>query len=238
MSVEESQLTNELGQPIGPPLPDWSPPPFPALETFDGNHCRLDPLDPEQHAEALFDSFAQDTEGRNWSYLPYGPFQLFASFKAWLDEIAAGKDPQFYTVLPNNTGRPAGLASYLRIDPPLGMIEVGHIHFAENIKRSPVSTEAMFLMMQRAFDLGYRRYEWKCDALNAPSRKAAERLGFTYEGTFRQAFIYKGRSRDTAWFAIIDSEWQQTKAAFERWLSPDNFEADGNQISRLQTKVG
>jgi RimJ/RimL family protein N-acetyltransferase len=237
MSAEIPHHENQLGQPIGSPLPNWEHPPFPRHELIEGDYCSLEPLSPDQHGKALHEAFAEDTDGGNWTYLPYGPFESFETFYEWLTKIAAGKDPQFYTIIPTNTGQPAGLASYLRIDPNMGCIEVGHIHFADSIKRSPVSTEALFLMMQKAFDLGYRRYEWKCDALNTPSRNAAERLGFSYEGTFRQAFIYKGRSRDTAWFAMIDSEWPTVKAAFENWLSADNFDGSGKQKSRLQTKA-
>jgi len=236
MEAGDSQRKNQLGQPIGPPIPDWTPPRFPECETIEGQHSMLEPLNPEQHAQALFDAFGQDTDGRNWTYLPYGPFDSFDQFNDWLVEIAAGDDPQFYTVIPTETGKPAGLASYLRINPPLGMIEVGHIHFAESIKRSPITTEAMFLMMRKAFELGYRRYEWKCDSLNSPSRVAAERLGFKYEGTFRQAFVYKGRSRDSAWFSLIDSEWPAAKAAFENWLSPNNFDTAGIQLTPLRVR--
>jgi RimJ/RimL family protein N-acetyltransferase len=131
------------------------------------------------------------------------------------------------------TGRPVGVASYLRINPAWGSIEVGGLHFSPRMQRSPIATEAMFLMMQRAFELGYRRYEWKCDALNAPSRAAAERLGLSYEGTFRQALVYRQRNRDTAWFAAIDAEWPALRAAFTRWLAPENFDASGRQRSRL-----
>ncbi|MGB0578826.1 MAG: GNAT family N-acetyltransferase [Limisphaerales bacterium] len=229
----EAHQANQLGQPIGPPLPAWTPPPFPTHRVIDGEYCRLEPVDPDSHAQLLFDALAADKEGRNWTYLPYGPFDGFDEFAAWLNSIAAVEDPQFYTIVPANTGKPAGLASYLRIDPTMGCIEVGHIHFAPGIQRSPVSTEAMFLMMRNAFELGYRRYEWKCDALNAPSRKAATRLGFVYEGTFRQAFIYKGRSRDTAWFAMIDSEWPILKSAFEAWLAESNFDPEGRQRRSL-----
>lgn len=220
-------------QPIGPPLPDWTPPPIPKRESAVGRFSRIVPLDPARHGRALFDAFAEDTEGRNWTYLPYGPFARFEDFDDWLRSIAAAEDPQFYTILREDTEEPAGLASYLRFDPVNGSIEVGHLHFSNNIQRSPVTTEAMFLMMKRAFDLGYRRYEWKCDALNAPSRAAAARLGFTFEGIFRQALIYKGRNRDTAWYAIIDSDWPALEMAYESWLTADNFDENGCQRQRL-----
>lgn len=229
-----SPETNDLGQPIGPSLPGWLPPPFPSEESMDGAHCRLVRLDATQHGRALFDSFAEDAEGRNWTYLPSGPFDDFEEFAAWLKTVAAADDPQFYTILRADTGEPAGLASFLRIVPASGSIEVGHIHFANCIQRSPAATEAMFLMMKRAFELGYRRYEWKCDALNAPSRAAAERLGFSFEGVFRQATVYKGRNRDTAWYAIIDSEWPALKHMFSEWLAEENFDESGRQRRSLR----
>jgi RimJ/RimL family protein N-acetyltransferase len=143
-------------------------------------------------------------------------------------------DPLFFAVVDAASGRAAGVASYLRIDPVNGVIEVGHLAFAPQLQRTRVATEAMYLMMKHAFSLGYRRYEWKCDALNAPSRRAAERLGFTFEGVFRQAIVYKGRSRDTAWFSVIDSEWPVLETAFLAWLDPDNFDADGRQRRSLR----
>jgi RimJ/RimL family protein N-acetyltransferase len=199
-----------------------------------GRYCRLEPLDPELHATALFEAFRLDTEGLGWTYLPYGPFADAAALRTWLDAIAAPDDPLFFTIL-DDRAVPVGLASYLRITPETGTIEVGHIHYSPLLQRSRAATETMYLMMRRAFDeLGYRRYEWKCDALNAPSRRAADRLGFTYEGTFRKHTIYKGRSRDTAWYSIIDDEWPALKRAFEAWLDPANFDASGAQRTGLR----
>lgn len=227
------QTVNPLGQPIGFPLSTWSPPPVPKSDPMAGTYCRLDPLNPRRHAEDLYAAHARDDSGQNWTYLPYGPFQRFEDYRSWLRDICAGDDPQFYAITPDETGKPAGIASYLRIAPESGSIEAGHIHFSNALKRSRASTEAMFLMMTRAFELGYRRYEWKCDALNAASRAAAERLGFTFEGVFRQAAVYKGRNRDTAWYSIIDSEWERLRPAFLRWLDPANFDRNGRQHLRL-----
>lgn len=169
-----------------------------------------------------------------WSYLPYGPFESAAGYRAWLEETCLDNDPLFHAVIDGETGKAVGLASYLRITPAVGVIEVGHIAYSPLLQRTKASTEAMFLMMQRVFDeLGYRRYEWKCDALNAASRNAALRLGFEFEGIFRQATIYKGRNRDTAWLSITDKEWPSLKSAFSEWLSPENFDDNGRQRSRL-----
>ena len=219
---------NHLNQPVGPVVPGWNPPPFPDREVMAGRHCRLEPLDPARHARALFEANAADADERSWAYLPYGPFESFESYRAWLDPFARGKDPLFFTIL-NNSGVPVGLAAYLRIDPAAGTIEVGHLKFSSAMQRTPIATEAMFLMMQRAFELGYRRYEWKCHSMNVPSRAAAQRLGFSFEGIFRQATVVKGRSRDTAWYSVIDGEWPRLRAAFQQWLSPDNFDAQGKQ---------
>jgi len=227
------KVLNHLGQPIGPALPGWKAPPVPSRETMQGRWCRLEPLDAERHADALYDACALDAEGRMWTYLFYGPFADRESYRDWARKASLGSDPLFHAIVDLATGKAAGVASYLRIDPGNGCIEVGHLSYSPLLQRTPAATEAMYLMMRRAFELGYRRYEWKCDALNAPSRAAARRLGFTFEGIFRQAVIYKGRSRDTAWFSVIDQEWLALKGAFERWLDPANFDERGNQIVRL-----
>lgn len=225
--------TNELGQPVGDPVPGWRAPPRPSNEPMTGRLCRVERLDPGRHAEALFDANRRDGGSRNWTYLPYGPFGTLDAYRRWLELDCLGDDPMFHAIVDGEAERAVGVASYLRIDPPHGVIEVGHINFSPLLQNRPAATEAMFLMMQRVFDLGYRRYEWKCDALNARSCAAARRLGFTYEGTFRQATLYKGRNRDTAWFSILDSEWPAMRRAFEHWLEPANFDADGRQKKRL-----
>ncbi len=203
---------------------------------MEGRTCRLEPLDADAHADALHEAYALDTDGRGWTYLPYGPFASAADYRGWSEEAAASDDPLFFAIL-DADGAPLGVASYLRIMPAIGTVEVGHIHLAPPLQRTRAATEAMYLMMRRAFDeLGYRRYEWKCDDLNAPSRHAAERLGFTYEGTHRQATIYKGRNRDTAWYSILDREWSRVRATLEAWLDPGNFDAEGRQRAPLRAR--
>lgn len=198
-----------------------------------GRFCRVEPLDPDRHAADLYNANALDTEGRNWTYLPYGPFDTFESYLGWLNECHRGSDPLFYAIVDAYTGKAVGVASYLRINPASGSIEVGHINYSPLLQRAPAATEAMYLMMKRAFELGYRRYEWKCDALNERSRVAAQRLGLSFEGVFRQATVYKGRNRDTAWYAAIDQEWPRLEKAFLRWLDPANVDGHGEQRVRL-----
>ena len=226
--------TNEFNQPIGEPVHSWTAPEIPPEVILTGATCRLEPLDVEKHAADLYHSFALDPGGQNWTYLFVGPFENFNGFKEWLITLAGWQDPLFYTLIDLATGKAVGMASYMRIDPGFGVIEVGNIHFSPLLQRTPLATEAIYLMMKNCFDLGYRRFEWKCDSLNLPSRKAAERFGFSYEGTFRQAIMYKGRNRDTAWFAVIDKDWPRIRAAFEQWLDQGNFDADGAQKSSLR----
>jgi RimJ/RimL family protein N-acetyltransferase len=199
-----------------------------------GVYCSVQPLEIELHAKDLYNADSLDDNGSTWTYLPYGPFDSFSSYQKWLAESCQSDDPMFYAIVDLSKGKPNGVASYLRILPESGSIEVGHVHFSPLLQRSRVATEAMYLMMKHAFDLGYRRYEWKCDSLNEPSRNAATRLGFSFEGIFRQATVYKGRNRDTAWYSIIDSEWPRLNEAFKKWLLPDNFDNDGRQLASLR----
>jgi RimJ/RimL family protein N-acetyltransferase len=229
---------NHLGQPIGFPLPDWSPPPLPPREPMEGRYCRIEQLDAERHAADLFGANSLDAEGRMWTYLPYGPFGALEEYRAWAAARSQSSDPLFHAIVDSASGQAVGVASYLRIDPAAGSNEVGHIAFSPRLQRTPAASEAMYLMMQRAFELGYRRYEWKCDALNARSRAAAQRLGLSFEGVFRQATVYKGRNRDTAWYAAIDREWPALASAFTRWLHPSNFDAQGRQRARLADLTG
>ncbi len=230
-----SPYTNHLGQPVGEPLPDWTPRPRPSRTPIAGRLCRLEPLEARRHAEALYETHALDAEGRNWTYLPYGPFASREDLAAWIMSVEESEDPTFFAIIDLATKRAVGWASYLRINPEMGSIEVGHLAYSPLLQRTPAATEAMYLMMRRAFDeLGYRRYEWKCNSLNAPSWNAAERLGFRYEGTFRQAWVQKGRNRDQAWFSIIDREWRVISAALQRWLDPSNFDAAGGQRRPLR----
>lgn len=227
---------NALGQPVGAPLPDWKSPPVPSRQPMVGRFCRLEPTDPRRDAAALCAANALDIDGRMWTYLPYGQFASLADYQAWMQSACLGADPLFFTIMDRAGDKPLGLAAYLRIDPRSGSIEVGHLAYSPLLQRTAAATEAMYLMMARAFDLGYRRYEWKCDSLNAPSRSAAGRLGFTFEGIFRQATVVKGRNRDTAWFAIIDKDWPAIREAFVRWLSPDNFDSTGQQRAPLAAR--
>lgn len=225
---------NSSMQPIGHPLPGWTPRARPPREPLIGRTCRVEPLDPDRHAADLHAANLADAAGRNWTYLSYGPFATLNDYRAWMEATCLGDDPLFHAIIDGTSGRAVGVASYLRIDPRNGVIEVGHINYSPLLQKTKAATEAMYLMMRRAFDeLGYRRYEWKCDALNAGSRAAAARLGFRLEGVFRQATVYKGRNRDTAWHAIIDKEWPAAKAAFERWLDPSNFDGSGRQRRSL-----
>jgi len=194
---------------------------------------RLEPLNADRHAADLYRAYSADTDGTIWNYLPYGPFASAAGYHHWVRENTGGKDPWFYAIIDRQTGHAGGVASYLRIAPGMGTIEVGHINLSPELQRSRGATEAMFLMMQSAFEAGYRRYEWKCDAANMRSRRSAERFGFSYEGIFRQAAVVKGRNRDTAWFAAIDKEWPALKEAYLAWLAPANFDCDGRQIESL-----
>lgn len=227
--------SNHMNQPVGPIVHGWKLPRHPMRETMDGRFCRLEPLDAVRHAQSLYAANALDVEGRNWTYLPYGPFENLQRYCTWIEQYCCGTDPLFYAIVDPAKGEAVGVASYLRITPDSGSIEVGHINYSPRLQRTPAATEAMYLMMARAFDLGYRRYEWKCNALNAPSRDAAQRLGLSFEGIFRQATIVKGRNRDTAWYAAIDQEWPAIKEAFLTWLSPSNFDERGKQ--RLQLSV-
>jgi len=229
-----SEHRNELGQPIGFPVPGWTARPRPPRDAMEGRYVRLEPVSVERHAGDLFEAFSADAEGRIWTYLPYGPLGSVEELAEWMRKTCLGDDPLFHAIIDKATDKAVGVASYLRIEPAVGVIEVGHINYAPALQRTRGATEAMYLMMARVFDeLGYRRYEWKCDALNAPSRAAAQRLGFTYEGLFRQATMYKGRNRDTAWYSILDIEWPRIKAAFEAWLDPANFDADERQKQPL-----
>ena len=193
------------------------------------------PLDAARHAGELHAAFA-DASPASWTYLPdyMGPHTSLAALQTWLTKAEASSDPLWHAIVDAKSGQAVGIACYLRMDANSGSIEVGGLLYSPQLQRTPTATEAMYLMMRRAFDeLGYRRYEWKCDSLNAPSRAAALRLGFTFEGTFRQHMVYRGRSRDSAWFSILDSEWPGLKAMFERWLAPENFDSDGRQKTGL-----
>lgn len=221
---------------FGAALPHWTPPVRPSGETLTGQYVQLERMDPDTHAADLFRAYSGHDEV--WDYLPYGPFSSASGYHRWAKDVASGSDPLFYVLRNLATGQCGGVASYLRITPEAGSIEVGHINLAPEIAGSRASTEAMYLLMDWAFRAGYRRYEWKCDAWNMPSRRAAQRLGFSYEGIFRQATVYRQRNRDTAWFAIIDGEWPALREAYAAWLAPGNFDAQGRQKERLADLTG
>jgi RimJ/RimL family protein N-acetyltransferase len=204
-----------------------------AREVLAGSRVRLEPVDPARHAADLHAASLGDP--RLWDYLPYGPFADVEGLREHLARQAASEDPLFFAVVDAATGRAAGIVSYLRIEPAHGVIEIGHIWFGGPLQRTPAATETIYLLARHAFDdLGNRRFEWKCDAANARSRRAAERFGFTFEGVFRQHQIVKGRNRDTAWYAMLDGEWPAIRAAFEAWLAPENFDESGAQRRSLE----
>ena len=224
------------GLPIGPKVAHPSPAKRPERVVLDGRYCRLEPLDPKRHGDALFKASTPPDAAARFLYLFEEPPTARAEFQAWLEKSAASTDPLFYAVIDKATGRCEGRQTFMRIDPAHQVIETGSIYWGPAIARSRVTTEANFLFAQYAFDsLGYRRFEWKCNALNAPSRVTAVRLGFSYEGLFRRAVIIKGRTRDTAWYAMIKDEWPRLKQAYEAWLDPGNFDANGRQRTSLST---
>ncbi|MEL7253723.1 MAG: GNAT family protein [Pseudomonadota bacterium] len=218
-------------RPVGPIIPNWTVPARPPMAPLEGRYARLVAMNAEAHAALLFRAF--DGHDWVWDYMPVGPFASAAQFHKWMRGATGDDDILFYAIEDRTTGQLGGFASYLRIKPDSGSIEVGFIAMAPQLQRTRAATEALYLMMTWAFEAGYRRFEWKCDALNMPSRRAAQRLGLSFEGIFRQATVVKGRNRDTAWFAAIDSEWPALSEAFEIWLSPANFDETGQQKERL-----
>jgi RimJ/RimL family protein N-acetyltransferase len=228
-----SDTHNSYGQPVGFAVAGWHIRPRPPHTPLSGRYCLVEKLD-LRHAAELYAAYAQAADDRDWTYMSVGPFRDPEAYRSFVAEAIRSEDPLHHAILDAGTGKAVGTAALLRIDPANGVMEVGHIAYAPCLKRSRAGTEAMYLLMRRAFDeLGYRRYEWKCDSLNAPSRDAAARYGFRFEGIFRQAAIYKGRNRNTAWFAITDRDWQTLCAAFAQWLAPENFDASGRQLQSL-----
>lgn len=225
----------QLSQQTGIPLPEWIACSKPRKQNIVGQYCHLEPISSARHGADLWQAFSADTDHRIWTYLPYGPFSHQNQLENWININCMGDDPLFYTIVDLATGKALGVASYLRIQAEVGVIEAGHINFSPALQQTTAATEAMYLMMKNAFDLGYRRYEWKCDNLNLGSKEAAKRLGFSYDGLFKQATIYKNRNRDTAWFSIIDTDWPAIQIEYQRWLSADNFATSGKQLSALTT---
>lgn len=209
-------------------LPSGRPP---SRSTFEGRFASVEPLDPLRHGAELF---AAARDPGIWDWLAYGPFADAAAMRLWLEQRAASADPLFFAIRDRTDGLTKGMCAWLRLDPPNGVVEIGHIWLGDALQRTPAATEALYLLFHHVMDdLGYRRLEWKCDSGNARSRRAATRFGFTFEGVFRQHLIVKGRNRDTAWFSLLDHEWPAIRGGFERWLAPENFTPDGCQIRSL-----
>jgi RimJ/RimL family protein N-acetyltransferase len=229
-----AQRLNDYMQPIGTPLPDWKAARLPGREPLLGRYCRIEPVDVERHVEDLYEAYASAEDGHDWTYLAVGPFQSLDAYREHLTKAAALTDPMHHAVIDLATGKAVGTLALMRIDPPNGVIEVGHVTYSPRLKRTRIASDAMALLMNYVFgDLGYRRFEWKCDSLNAPSRAAALRYGFKFEGIFRQAIVTRGRNRDTAWFSVIDGEYPAVRDGFAQWLDERNFDAEGNQRERL-----
>jgi RimJ/RimL family protein N-acetyltransferase len=208
---------------------------LPSKKKLIGKYCFLEPINIQKHSKDLFDNFLKDKKNIIWTYLPYGPFKTYISFKKWLKSFCLKKDPFFYAIYSIKHEQYCGMASYLRITPEYGVIEVGHINYSPILQNTTEGTEAMYLMMKNAFKiLVNRRYEWKCNNLNIPSKNAAKRLGFKFEGVFRQMVITKGRSRDNAWYSIIDKEWEKLKIGYMRFLKPSNFDKNYKQFKKLK----
>lgn len=217
--------------PVGVVLENWVPPLAPEAHPLSGRYALLEPLSAEAHAALLYPAYVG--QDQVWDFLPWGPYSSASQFYRWVRDMAAEDGFQFFAIRDLEAEIWGGVASFLRINPKMGSIEIGAINFAPVLQRSRAATEALFLMMQWAFEAGYRRFEWKCDAMNMPSRRAAQRLGLSYEGIFRQAAVVKGRNRDTAWFAAIDREWPALQEAYRVWLDPANFDETGRQRERL-----
>lgn len=225
---------NEYDQPIGAALPNWRGASLPGREPLVGRYCRLERVDVERHSTELYEAYCDATDGRDWTYLMVGPFESFAAYRTYLAAAAQSTDPMHHAVIDVHTGRAVGTLALMRIDAPNGVIEVGHVTYSSRLQRTRIATEAMALLLNYVFDdLGYRRFEWKCDSLNAPSRAAALRYGFTFEGIFRQAIVTRERNRDTAWYSIIGKEYPGLRDAYMQWLDKRNFDAGGKQIERL-----
>ncbi len=223
-------------RPVGPkvdPLPVGNKP---DMRPIHGLWMWLEHVSATKHGAALYESFdGKDPNGDIWTYMGYGPWQSFEQFEAWLKEREASRDPWFYAFVNRATGKAVGMGAFMRCDAPNGVIEIGHIWMSPGLQQTREATETIYLMIRHCFDdLGVRRLEWKCDALNEPSRKAALRFGFQYEGIFRQHLIVKGRNRDTAWYAMLDKDWHRVRDSFETWLKPENFDAEGRQKAKLQ----
>jgi RimJ/RimL family protein N-acetyltransferase len=227
-------MTNGLDCRVSEDLSNWQPRPRPERKIMEGRYVRLEPLDARKHGDGLYEASTVPDAERRFAWLFENPPQSRAEFDAWLTKVEASQDPLYFAVIDKASGKVAGRQTLMRIDQNHGVIEIGSIYWGPEISRKPAATEAQYLFACYAFDeLGYRRYEWKCHNDNAPSKRAAERFGFTFEGIFRQHMVAKGKNRDTAWYSIIDTEWPALKKAYEAWLDPSNFDGEGVQKKRL-----
>ena len=226
---------NQFDQPIGDEVPGWTGAKPPPRKPMAGRLCRIEPLDAGAHLDDLYEAYSRDRDGKLWTYMAMGPFDSRDALRAWMEAATETDDPFFHAIVDLSTDKAVGMGAYMRIQQSVGVIEIGSIAYSPQLQRTPLATEAMFLFMARVFDeLGYRRYEWKCDSLNVASCRAALRLGFSYDGIFKQAVVYKGRNRDTAWYSILDGDWPSLKAAYLAWLDPENFDERGEQKRKLQ----
>lgn len=225
--MKKKQMTEDLST--------WTPCQLPSLNTMEGQFVRLEKLCPEKHADGLFDASAQPDGDERFRWLPDVPPTDRDVFRSWVADMAASKDPIFFAVIDKATGKVAGRQTFMRMDPGNGVAEIGHIYWGPLVSRKPAATEALYLFARHIFDdLGYRRFEWKCNNENLPSKRAAKRFGFKHEGVFHQHLVMKGKNRDTAWFAMLDKDWDKVRSSFEAWLSKDNFDEAGKQIQKLE----
>ena len=226
--------TNAYGQIVGAPVPGWTPRPLPDAAGFEGRYCRLERLDPARHGAGLIGGFRAAPDDRDWTWWRTARPADEPAFRDYVDSMATAPGRVAYAIIEAASGQPAGHAAFMNLAAANGALEIGSINFTPLLRRHRAGTEALFLMLRHAFDdLGYRRVEWQCNSLNLPSRAAALRLGFTFEGIFRQNAVTQGRNRDTAWFSILDSEWPDRRAALDAWLAPDNFDDAGRQRRKL-----
>jgi RimJ/RimL family protein N-acetyltransferase len=224
-----------MEQPLSDDLKNWQPRPRPQRVVLEGRYVRLEPLDVARHGDGLYEASSVPDAADRFRWLFDYPPESRAAFQPWLEKSAASEDPLFFAVIDKASGKVAGRQTLMRIEPAHGVIEIGNIYWGPLVSRRPAATEAQFLFMKYAFDdLCYRRYEWKCNNANEPSKRAAERFGFQFEGVFRQNLVVKGQNRDTAWYSIIDKEWPALKRAYQEWLDPANFDSEGRQKRRLE----
>ncbi|MBT0725928.1 GNAT family N-acetyltransferase [Rosenbergiella australiborealis] len=229
---------NQYQQPIGEPIENWQGAQRPAKKPLSGRYCRLEPINATKHGEDLYRAFAEAKDTRDWTYLLSGPFDQQGDYLTYLTHLETLNDPLHYAIIDLTTQRAIGSIALMRIDALQGVIEIGSVTYSSKLKRTRLATEAIILLLRYTLeDLGYRRVEWKCNALNQPSRAAALRLGFTYEGLFRQAMVVRGHNRDTTWFSIIDHDYPTLQAAYQRWLAPDNFDMQGQQRQKLSVLI-